>query len=101
MGEAEITSGTAWIAALLLGGQALVGLLQVRLLRRTRDPRSPLINPLWAAHALIGLGLPALILMHAWFSMRLPGIRAANFRWGCGSRQQPCCWSLCKPRSAC
>ena len=31
-----------------------------------------------ATHAVIGLALPVLTFLHAWFSMKLPGIREAS-----------------------
>jgi hypothetical protein len=74
----EITSGTAWMTALLLGVEASLGLLRVRALTAAghlvRSSRA------WAltGHTVIGLTVIALAFLHAWFSMKLPGIRGTS-----------------------
>lgn len=69
-----MTTLTAWITALLMGVQALLGLFCVRASAAARSART------WAlaGHATIGLVLPARAFAHAWFSMKLPGIHSTN-----------------------
>lgn len=77
MGTAAVTSSAAWITALLLGGQALLGLIHVRALpARGHSIRG--MRWLLAGHAVIGLVLPPLTFVHAWSSMKLPGIRGTS-----------------------
>lgn len=74
MGSLGITSLTAWITALLLGVQGLLGLCRVRASAAAGSART------WAltGHTIIGFVLSPLAFAHAWFSMKLPSIRATN-----------------------
>jgi len=74
MGAAGITSRTAWVVALLLVMQASLGVFRVRALPATSVSAFPARAWLLTAHAIVGFVLLPLTLMHAWNSMRLPGM---------------------------
>ena len=78
MSLVEITSRTAWMTVLLLGAQASPGLLRVRALPAASISDLSARARVMTAHAVIGLALPSLAFAHAWFSMKLPGIRGTN-----------------------
>jgi heme A synthase len=78
MVTAEIANRAAWITALLLGAQASLGLIRVRVLSRADNSIRRARAWVLTGHAVIGLALPLLALAHGWFSMKLPGIRGTR-----------------------
>lgn len=69
----------AWIVAVLLGAQSILGFF----LRRsspltTRDAIPASRSWAFGAHIVIGLALPLLAFTHAWLSMSLPGSRSTS-----------------------
>lgn len=75
MGTAEITSSTAWITALLLGGQASLGLIRTRVFPTQGDS---IRGWFLTGHTIIGLVLPPLAFAHAWSAMNLPCVRGTS-----------------------
>ena len=88
MVTAEIANRAAWITALLLGAQASLGLIRVRVLSRADNSIRRARAWVLTGHAVIGLALPLLALAHGWFSMKLPGIRGTSMAglWIASSR---------------
>jgi heme A synthase len=71
---AAVTTRTAWIAALLLGAQACLGLLRARNVPTSRAALTLAIG----AHIGFGFVLFPLTFAHAWFSMKAAGMNASS-----------------------
>lgn len=74
MGLVAVTTQTAWIAALLLGAQAGLGLLRARSVPTSRAAHTLAMG----AHIGFGFVLLPLTFAHAWFSMKAAGINASS-----------------------
>jgi hypothetical protein len=78
MGAAELTSRTAWIAALALAAQVPLGLWRVRVMPASTASFRSISGAVLTSHIVIGVALPMVTFIHAWSSMKSPKIRETS-----------------------
>jgi hypothetical protein len=78
MGAAELASRTAWITALALAAQVSLGLWRVRVMPASTASFRSISGALLTGHIVIGVALPMVTFIHAWFAMKSPNIRETS-----------------------